>query len=143
MIEEQSKLMPPRVGVPLQMGKETMKTLTLHPRGFDIDAPLGEPVEDRGGQVTFEGGVPDCLVEVLIEPIYPLGDPLGSQGGQTADISDPVERQGTLPSRDDGVPGGHGQVAPRGPSRQAALSPIVSELVSLAPKRPDKVVPRR
>jgi len=40
---------------------------------------------------------------------------------------------GSLPFRDDGVLGGHGQVAPRGPSRQAALSPIGPELVSLAP----------
>ena len=35
--------------------------------------------------------------------------------------------------RDDGVPGGYGQVAPRGSSGQAALSPIGPELVSLAP----------
>ena len=112
LIEEQSKLMPPRVGVPLQMGKKPMELPILHPRGFDIDAPLGEPVEDRGGKVTFKGGTPDRLVEVLIEPIYPLGDAPGSKGGETADISDPIKGQGSLSFRDDGVSGGHGQVAP-------------------------------
>jgi hypothetical protein len=60
--------------------------------GLDVDAPLGEPVEQLDRQLTIQRRRGDDLRDRRIEAIDALGDAPGRQGGNDADVTNALQR---------------------------------------------------